>query len=208
MIRQDASYLPIADLITVILIDYILLMRVVALFSGSKKVAVFLRILLALDAASGVGLLIYANVFEEVSVGGLPNGFTLCGKNNNPPLWVNVSWAIPLLYGLILMILALYKAAEYWKMSAGFRGFELVKVLIRDQVVYFFLVIFCCVARIIAGTTELSSLSSYALSILGSPGFLCVLGSRLLVDLKEAGEKGLNGGISYRAESVSDIEFS
>ena len=37
------------------------------------------------------------------------------------------------------MILALYKATEYWKLSAGFKGFTLVKVLVLDQVVYFIL---------------------------------------------------------------------
>ena len=39
---------------------------------------------------------------------------------------------IPTTYGVILMILALYKATEYWKLSAGFEGFTLVKVLVLD----------------------------------------------------------------------------
>ena len=46
---------------------------------------------------------------------------------------------IPMAYEGILMVLALYKAAEYWKMSAGLKGFTLVKVLIRDQALYFVL---------------------------------------------------------------------
>lgn len=37
------------------------------------------------------------------------------------------------------MFLALYKAAEFWRMSAGFKGFNLVKVLIKDQAIYFML---------------------------------------------------------------------
>lgn len=44
---------------------------------------------------------------------------------------------IPLVYEVILMILALYKAAAFWGASGGFTGFELVKVLIIDQVIYF-----------------------------------------------------------------------
>ena len=44
---------------------------------------------------------------------------------------------IPMVFGVLLMILAIYKAAEYWNMSSGFEGFELVKVLISDQIVYF-----------------------------------------------------------------------
>ena len=42
-------------------------------------------------------------------------------------------------YGAILMVLALYKAAEYWRISGGFKGFKLVRILIRDQAIYFIL---------------------------------------------------------------------
>lgn len=45
--------------------------------------------------------------------------------------------AIPIVYGVIIMALALYKSAEYWRMSSGFKRFILVKVLIVDQVIYF-----------------------------------------------------------------------
>ena len=51
-----------------------------------------------------------------------------------------------MIYGALLMVLALYKAAEYWRMSAGFKGFTLVKVLIIDQILYFAL----CVTLLLA----------------------------------------------------------
>jgi hypothetical protein len=42
------------------------------------------------------------------------------------------------------MILALYKAVEYWKVSAGLKGFKLINVLIVDQLLYFLLCgLFC-----------------------------------------------------------------
>ena len=44
---------------------------------------------------------------------------------------------IPLAYGVVLMVLALCQASEYWRVSAGFNGFALVKVLIYDQILYF-----------------------------------------------------------------------
>lgn len=44
-----------------------------------------------------------------------------------------------MVYGAILMVLALFKAAEYWRISSGFKGSVLVKILIRDQVLYFML---------------------------------------------------------------------
>ena len=47
---------------------------------------------------------------------------------------------------------------------------------------------------------------------LGNPSLLCVLGSHLLINLKEAGELGLNEGTNYRpgflSQSVSDMEFA
>ena len=46
---------------------------------------------------------------------------------------------VPMTYGAILMVLALYKAAEYWRISGGFKGFKLVRILIRDQAIYFIL---------------------------------------------------------------------
>ena len=44
---------------------------------------------------------------------------------------------IPLMYGMILMVLALYKAKEYWRASFGLHGFTLVKILILDQILYY-----------------------------------------------------------------------
>ena len=44
---------------------------------------------------------------------------------------------ILLAYGTLLLVLAVYKARAVWKESAGLKGLEMVKVLIRDQAVYF-----------------------------------------------------------------------
>ena len=46
---------------------------------------------------------------------------------------------MPLSFGAVLLVLALYKAKEYWTMSSGLKGMELVKVLIIDQFLYFLL---------------------------------------------------------------------
>ena len=43
---------------------------------------------------------------------------------------------IPLAYGSLLLVLALPKAREHWKLN-GFSGSRLVLVLIRDQVIYY-----------------------------------------------------------------------
>ena len=125
------------------------------------------------------------------------------------------------------MALALYKAAEYWKMSAGFKGFTLVKVLIEDQIVYFLLYVFLAVADLLTNANHrviscsVFSILEFKLQIsdsflvnvleqLGSPSFLSLLGSRLLFNMKEAGERGQNEGTSYRSSSstISEMDFA
>ena len=44
--------------------------------------------------------------------------------------------SIPLAYGALLLVLALYKARELWKLN-GFSGSRLALVLIKDQVFYY-----------------------------------------------------------------------
>ncbi|EJD06090.1 uncharacterized protein FOMMEDRAFT_153453 [Fomitiporia mediterranea MF3/22] len=46
-----------------------------------------------------------------------------------------------------------------------------------------------------------SPLVSYFLDVAGNPALLCVLGSHLLINLKEAGELGVNGGTNYRSKT-------
>ncbi|EJC99466.1 uncharacterized protein FOMMEDRAFT_160521 [Fomitiporia mediterranea MF3/22] len=119
-----------------------------------------------------------------------------------------IDWSVPMVYGFILMLLALYKAAEYWRMSAGLKGFKLVKILIRDQIIYFLLAVSCCVLNImeiklVPTNDNLATLIQQA----GNPAFLCILGSRLFFNMKEAGKLGVNEGTSYRMKSLSNIEF-
>lgn len=137
--------------------------------------------------------------------------------------------APPLMYDLILMTLSLYKAVQYWRESPGSTGIDLVKVLIQDQAMYFVLyarkhslhrsilthgqlhsLIVNTSAQILSEVLQSSKLTGF-LSVMGNPLMLCVLGSRLVVNMKEAGEKGENGenlGSSRSVGTVSDIHFS
>lgn len=45
------------------------------------------------------------------------------------------------------------------------------------------------------------------LSALGSPTLLCILGSRMFFNLKEAGEHGVNVGTNWSSHSHSAIRF-
>ncbi|KAH8101662.1 hypothetical protein DFH11DRAFT_1523482 [Phellopilus nigrolimitatus] len=91
----------------------------------------------------------------------------------------------------------------------SFSQFTLVKVLIQDQAIYFIMVIFCSVMDIVANQLFIpNAFIADLIAGLGSPSLLCVLGSHLLVHLKEAGERGANGGTSYRMRTMSNIKFS
>ena len=60
----------------------------------------------------------------------------------------------------------------------------------------------CSVMNVLEFKLDVSNaFSSNLLNELGNPSFLCVLGSRMLFNLKEAGERGQNVGTSYRVTS-------
>ena len=43
---------------------------------------------------------------------------------------------VPVAFGALLMVLALYKATGFWQLN-GIHGSRLVRILITDQIVYF-----------------------------------------------------------------------
>ncbi|KAI5119213.1 hypothetical protein M0805_007724 [Coniferiporia weirii] len=198
---------------TMVLIDYILLIRVIALWSEEKKLAMCLKAFFAIEFAFMLGVWIGGTVLEKVSVIDA-GGFTLCGYENNvSPLLYTLYWTAPLVFELILMVLALYKAAHFWRESGGFGGANLVKVLIQDQALYFVLVMVCCGANIINILVDPNYSSNAAINIVQAvlmiPTIPCIIGCRLMVHLKEASERGENGGMSYRIQrSVSEIQFA
>lgn len=54
-----------------------------------------------------------------------------------------------------------------------------------------------------------NGLLSALLDTLGSPAFLCILGSRMLFNLKEAAEKGSNDGTTLKTTTgASDLHFA
>ncbi|EJD00618.1 uncharacterized protein FOMMEDRAFT_159379 [Fomitiporia mediterranea MF3/22] len=111
---------------------------------------------------------------------------------------------MPLIYGMILLSLALFKAAEYWRMSPEFGGFYLVKVLIEDQILYYTFVVFCCIMNIVElRISNINPFVAHLLTATGNPALLCVLGSHLSINLKEAGERERN-----EETTNSDIEFA
>ena len=54
---------------------------------------------------------------------------------------------------------------------------------------------------------EVSPTFTYVLTTLGSPTFLCILGSRMFFNLKEAGEHGINVGTNWSSYHFTSIQF-
>ena len=78
-------------------------------------------------------------------------------------------------------------------------------------------IIFCGIVNLISYQLEygLDSTRSSIFSILGNPSLLCLLGSRMFINLKEAGSSDVKGGSSTSALSqqsgnsvVSDLQFA
>ena len=74
----------------------------------------------------------------------------------------------------------------------------------------YFRVILFSVFAILEFRPHISSVFMAVIFSLGSPSFLCVLGSRILVNLKEVGERGLEEGTDYTLDlrSISGIDFA
>ena len=78
-------------------------------------------------------------------------------------------------------------------------------------------VIFCSIINLIGFKSEyeLNSTREVIVSILGNPSLLCLLGSRMFINLKEAGSSDVKSGSSTSAPSqqigrsvVSDLQFA
>lgn len=72
--------------------------------------------------------------------------------------------------------------------------------------------VLCCVLNIMEfKVTDTNDYLAILFTLLGSPTFLCIMGSNVLFNLKEAGERGLNQGISYywsSSASISAMDFA
>lgn len=139
---------------------------------------------------------------------------------------VFINRAIPIAYGGFLMCLVLYKFIILCKEAGGFHSSGLIKILTRNQVVYFlgyvvgfryvrrFLHIVCTSrSLIIVGLLHIASelLQSVAfsnfVSVAGNPSLLAILNARILFDMKERGNRDVVDSSVRTASTVSEIVF-
>lgn len=63
------------------------------------------------------------------------------------------------------------------------------------------------VINLVDSVADLSTLLSSTFQVAGSVSLLCVLGSHLLIHLREVAEDGQDEGTSYRSKPLSAIDF-
>ncbi|KAL5476988.1 hypothetical protein ACEPAI_3174 [Sanghuangporus weigelae] len=197
----------VADSAIFVIIDYILAIRVLALYDQNRKMRICLMSLLGAEALLGLATLIYSVWKEQSTAFSITGKFSVCALGSNPSFLMNLtSNLIPMVYGLLLLVLAIYKAIEFWKLSPGFKDFRLVRVLVKDQVLYYGSVMLICILKIAdLPLTDSSPFVSEIMEVAGNTIFLSVLGGQLLINLKEAGQDG----VSDRTSGIlSEIEFS
>ncbi|PAV16748.1 hypothetical protein PNOK_0836800 [Pyrrhoderma noxium] len=204
--------------ITIVIVDYIFAIRVLAFWTQFRKLEVFLKCLIAAEGLLRIVIIIKEEVERnsKTFASDIIPGMTICveAASQFRQSWIVtlVDWVFVFCVGLTLTALVIYKAAEFWRLSAGFRGFHLVRVIVRDQGVYYFLVVCCGILSIINHTLPLTKpLAQATLGGMGNASIilLSLLGSRLVFNLKEAAEIGVNEGTNYRHNATtSEMNFT
>ncbi|KAI5116821.1 hypothetical protein M0805_002879 [Coniferiporia weirii] len=228
--HSDSHSLHFPGWIGILAIDAILLIKVIALYERGRKLTVCLSSLFVAEAA--VMLWFSVRTQLDMGIGISTVGTSFAGIGNaaecgitldTPQLMFVLYWygillhslytgqlsthayvrahrIPPTVFELILLVLSVRKGAEFWRLTAGLKGFKLMHVLIRDQVVYFALVLACGVANVILIYVDEGVLT--AGGIFTNATAPCILGSRILVNLRDAA--GQNVYASGRSRSGSE----
>ncbi|KAL5476673.1 hypothetical protein ACEPAI_2859 [Sanghuangporus weigelae] len=197
--KFEKSWLIFLDLLD------ILLLRVLALYRQDRSIALCLRVLFSLQATGRLALVVYEVKYANPIASRLSGNHVICLLlQAQDPGWNTATWIVLLLYGIILMALALYKTLKYW---TSFRqSTTLLRVLIEDQVIYFSMTIICAIMNLIAG--YLGPIAYLDNIVPGLPSLLSAIGAHMVIHLKEVGAKGTGEDAGYRTHTLSAMEFA
>ncbi|PAV17534.1 hypothetical protein PNOK_0759900 [Pyrrhoderma noxium] len=208
----------IGGLFSALVIDYILVIRIVALWGNNNMLSIALKTIIFCEGIVKLALTIKGNLVVNFQATVLGKGVTFCGAYPSSYFQISnigmIDWLTQSIIGFTLMTLALYKAIIHWK-ETGWRGADLTSVIVKDQIIYYLAVLFCSVINIVnyktSGEVISTSNISYVFAVLGNPSFLCLLGSRISINLKEAGEATVDEDSSFQentGNTLSDPHFA
>ncbi|KAI5115162.1 hypothetical protein M0805_002674 [Coniferiporia weirii] len=205
-------FYQISGWIGILAIDVILLIRVIALYERSQKLTVCLFSLLVAEAA----VMLWCSVRIQLSIGKpitrIGNA-TECGLIVDvPQLMLVLYWLPPTVFELALLVLSVRKAAEFWRVTAGLKGLKLVHVLVRDQIAYFALILAFGLANAILTCVDIG-VAGVGMGF-PNPIVPCILGSRILINLREVAGRNVYASGRNRSGSgsgtvvLSDVRFA
>ena len=177
---------------------------------------------------------------KTVAVGGVDKYVFCGTDADVSPAIQMISWVSVLTYESILLFLALYQSTIIYKEAGWkFKSTELVTVLVKDQMLYFiayvplfstfffkkkkkanqrifqyvnsFRVMVPAITNIINfWLLPTQDAAMIVINILASPTIPCIVGSMLMFHLKEAAQRGVNGGtnISINVAAESTMVFT
>lgn len=187
--------------------NYILVIRIIAIWDNNKLLSIILKSIIVCEAVAELTFVIRLLVIMKHQTFSLPSSGSSCGYELDRHVYANVVnltlvvWLILPITGFVLLVSALYKATEQWRIT-GLTRENLMTIIIKDQIIYYLVVLSCSIANMIGlkiATTGLSAGSYVLIQVaIGSPGLFCLVGSRMYMNLKEAGDTQLTEGRANR----------
>ncbi|KAF8885146.1 hypothetical protein BD779DRAFT_1471736 [Infundibulicybe gibba] len=182
----DAYYWePVGALISTVLSQLILGVRVYVLYSQNRVIAGVLGVIMLVEIGVG-GYSISTTSIPPVT--GPPGTGPPCGAVTGPREWLIAFWAIPLLYDAITFLLTSWRAYRFWKQEVQTPLFDIIW---RDGVLYFFAIFSMNVANMIIFLTVPKSLQPINLT----PTLILevVLSCRLFLNLRGGRKSAVSG---------------
>ncbi|KAL5478872.1 hypothetical protein ACEPAI_2149 [Sanghuangporus weigelae] len=206
--QSHQSGLPL-DCLVVICIEYALFLRARALYSlevKDKKIARYAMILFVIEAAATFGIVINETIMLEAIAKGIA-GFSYCASGTPSKVEWSFLWIIVLSYQIMMTSLCVYKATRLHR-TLGLRGVHLVKVVVRNQLTYLSIIIICSIFNLIGEfDLNLPAVGQAFYLTIGSKSVFSLVGSRMLIHLKQAAEEtpGEGGSLRLPAHPSTDV---
>ncbi|KAL5522956.1 hypothetical protein ACEPAF_1223 [Sanghuangporus sanghuang] len=189
--------------IAVLLVEIILIIRVNTLYERSRTSTLVLSTIFFAQAALMATVLIK---WDLISILVFFDDIHACGSQLAPPYWISFFWLPPIIMDFILLVLTLRKSLALRRITPGksWSELRLHRTLVRDQALYFVGIFICSLANMGFFTIYpkiLCAALGFAL------GFPCVMGSRILLNLREIAREEMRCGLST-SKVFTSIQFA
>ncbi|KDQ58717.1 hypothetical protein JAAARDRAFT_193248 [Jaapia argillacea MUCL 33604] len=176
--------------------------RIYAMYGQSRRVAYFLGTCFIVEVIIMATIMIFVNVRTTV-VPETISEYVQCTLQNMPDFYFAM-WVPICAFESILFLFATWKGVSYLMTLGKWSGKSLMHVLVRDNILYFLLILLSCLANMVvllvftAKWLEIPSTFSTAI--------VCIIGSRLMFNMRAASYRPHYAGQGF--ESFSGIRFA